>query len=127
MGRATPSLRVDLIAVAGAATLSLATAGFLNWLATAPDDYQGRMIVRFDDKPPTMEALQRIVGSGATPIRAMPFINAWVVRADTGSVAELRHNGAWLMLRDLGFDAIFAGCLGAATGPARAPIAATPR
>lgn len=127
MKRARASYRIDLIAIAGAVGLSLATAGFLFWLATAPDAYQGRMIVRFADNPPTVEALNRIIGSGATPVRAMPFIKAWVVRADMGSVPELKQAGAWVRLRDLGFDAIFAGCLGAATGPARPPIAATPR
>ncbi len=127
MSRAHASYRIDLIAIAGGIGLSLATAGFLFWLASAPDDYQGRMVVRFDDSPPTVEALHRIIDSGATPVRAMPFINAWVIRADAGSVEKLRQHGAWMMLRDFGIDAMFAGCLGAAAGPAPPPIGGTSR
>ena len=121
------SLRTDFIALAGAVGLSVGAVLFLFWLAAAPDDYQGRMIVRFDDRPPTIEAVQRIIASGATPVRAMPFIGAWVIRAETGSVPALKARGAWLTIRDLDFDAAFAGCLGTASGPARAPFITTGR
>ncbi|MDF1735546.1 MAG: hypothetical protein P1U37_09695 [Minwuia sp.] len=122
MDRPRRSLWTDFLALTGAIGLSVLAVVFLFWLSAAPDDYSGRMIVRFGDKPPTQEAVQRIIASGATPVRAMPFISAWVVRADAGSVPVLKAQGAWLTIRDLGFDAAFAGCLGAASGPARAPF-----
>lgn len=121
------SFRTDILALTGALGLSALAAVFLFWLSAAPDDYSGRMIVRFEDRPPTLEAVQRIIDSGATPVRAMPFINAWVVRAEAGSVPVLKAQGAWLTVRDLGFDAAFAGCLGAASGPARPPFGASGR
>lgn len=121
------SLRTDFLALTGALGLSALAIAFLFWLSAAPDDYSGRMIVRFEGKPPTLEAVRRIIDSGATPVRAMPFLSAWVVRADAGSVPALKAQGAWLTVRDLGFDAAFAGCLGAATGPARPPFGTSGR
>lgn|GEM_PF-2771728 len=121
------SLRTDFLALTGALGLSALAVAFLFWLSAAPDDYSGRMIVRFEGKPPTLEAVQRIIDSGATPVRAMPFLSAWVVRAEAGSVPALKASGAWLTVRDLGFDAAFAGCLGATSGPARPPFGASGR
>ena len=93
MDRPRRSFRTDFLALAGALGLSALAVAFLFWLSAAPDDYSGRMIVRFEGKPPTLEAVQRIIDSGATPVRAMPFISAWVVRAEAGSVPALKAQG----------------------------------
>lgn len=93
------------------------------WLSGAPDDYRGRMVVRFADSPGTTEAVTRIAAAGARPLRLIGFADAWVAHAEhPGAVPLLKAAGAQAIFRDLGYDGLFAGCFGLASGPARRPV-----
>lgn len=108
------------VAAGFAVVLPLLVLAAMLWLSAAPDDYQGRMVVRFADSPDTTEAVGRIAAAGATPLRLIGFADAWVAHAEApGAIPLLKAQGARLIFRDLGYDGMFAGCFALATGPAR--------
>ncbi len=93
----------------------------IGWIALAPDDYRGRVLVIFQTPTTDTQAYIRLANAGMRPLRVISSIGGWIAEAEQrGGVAGLSaQDDVLVVFRDIGLGRAMAGCLGLALGPAR--------